>query len=153
MSLRSYQIAILCNNTESLSLFQLVQSFHESKSEPYIFTWHTTVDTLRPQADLVLVDHLPRDSVVPRQLIPLFSHTRILLFTYRGQRDIQGRRICGLQVNTFWTALAYLVIPFDVEEVYERMRHMLQKPRRWYVGIMRSAYANEAAAQNVEDSR
>jgi hypothetical protein len=88
-------------------------------------SWLTSPANVSPRSDLAIVYEFPYTAVLVQQLLPIFSHTRILLMTGRGDRNMRY----GGKSQYIGPFINYIIVPFDPEELHLRIYNMLKTPR------------------------
>ncbi|HYF64896.1 MAG TPA: hypothetical protein VD886_18875 [Herpetosiphonaceae bacterium] len=84
-------------------------------------SWLCSTEGVSPRSDLAIVYGFPYPVDLIQQLLPIFSHKRLLILTGRGEVRMGGPRFSGPVLNC-------IVLPFDPPEVYLRIYHMLKDP-------------------------
>jgi hypothetical protein len=87
-------------------------------------SWLRSPADVSPHSDLAIVYHVPNTLVPIDQLLPIFSHTRLLLLTKR-----EGKIRMRFPEGYAGPFLNFLIVPFDHEELYLRIYNMLKTAR------------------------
>jgi hypothetical protein len=135
-TLMAFHITVICNDPEveaalaaALSPPAIAQSYSgrirlELPEMIGDVSWLASAADVSPHSDLALLYNSPNTPLPLDQILPIFSHTRILLLTKREHR--RGLGIPEGYVGPFFN---YVIVPFDLEEVYLLIYRMLKTPR------------------------
>jgi hypothetical protein len=92
-------------------------------------SWLSSPADVSPRSDLVILydDVWDTQAQVVEFVLPIFSATRILILVPRSEQLFRRRPVPNSGIS--WQRINWIVVPFDPDEVYLRIYHMLKTPR------------------------